>query len=229
MRIRYFFYCLLLASPLTAQSPLSAIDWLSKENNMFQRSILEVKNVDVDKTNDIQVSTLNSSEYQAVGLLPIYVTGIPTTIWRNSSFDDLEYSFRTMPTFSYPPIQELVYSLLLAEARPPLDEPSRYALLEVRLNKLLNYGAVDPAIALIERASPVPERMVPLLFDISLLSSNNFPVCDPVFQNTRNRDLQAELIYCYARKGDWLTAHLILKTEEVLGDLTVQEISLLDR
>ena len=229
MRIRYFFYCLLLASPLTAQSPLSAIDWLSKENNMFQRSILEEKNVDVDKTNDIQVSTLNSSEYQAVGLLPIYVTGIPTTIWRNSSFDDLEYSFRTMPTFSYSPIQELVYSLLLAEARPPLDEPSRYAFLEVRLNKLLNYGAVDPAIALIERASPVPERMVPLLFDISLLSSNNFPVCDPVFQNTRNRDLQAELIYCYARKGDWLTAHLILKTEEVLGDLTAQEVSLLDR
>ena len=31
MRIRYFFYFLLLASPLTAQPPLSAIDWLSKE------------------------------------------------------------------------------------------------------------------------------------------------------------------------------------------------------
>ena len=229
MRIRYFFYCLLLASPLTAQSPLSAIDWLSKENKRFQRSILEVKNVDVDKTNDIQVSTLNSSEYQSIGLLPIYVTGIPTTIWRNSSFDDLEYSFKTMPIFSYSPIQELVYSLLLAEARPPLNEPSRYAFLEVRLEKLLSYGAVDPAIALIERASPVPERMIPLLFDISLLSSNNFPICDPVFQNTDNRDLQAELIYCYAHKGDWLTAHLILKTEEVLGDLSAYEVSLLDR
>ena len=184
MRIRYFFYFLLLASPLAAQSPLSAIDWLSKENSKFQRSILEIKNVDVEKTNDIQVSTLNSNEYQAIGLLPIYVTGIPTTIWRNSSFDDLEYSFKTMPTFTYSPIQELVYSLLLAEARPPLNEPSRYAFLEVRLDKLLNYGAVDPAIALIERASPVPERMIPLLFDISLLSSNNFPICDPVFQNT---------------------------------------------
>ena len=229
MRIRYFFYFLLLASQLAAQSPLSAIDWLSKENSRFQRSILEIKNVDVEKTNDIQVSTLNSNEYQSIGLLPIYVTGIPTTIWRNSSFDDLEYSFKTMPTFSYSPIQELVYSLLLAEARPPLNEPSRYAFLEVRLEKLLNYGAVDPAIALIERASPVPERMISLLFDISLLSSNNFPICDPVFQNTEIKDLQAELIYCYARKGDWLTAHLILKTEEVLGDLTAHEVSLLDR
>ena len=229
MRIRYFFYFLLLASPMAAQTPLSAIDWLSKANSKFQRSILEIKNVDVEKTNDIQVSTLNSNEYQAIGLLPIYVTGIPTTIWRNSSFDDLEYSFKTMPTFSYSPIQELVYSLLLAEARPPLNEPSRYAFLEVRLDKLLNYGAVDPAIALIERASPVPERMIPQLFDISLLSSNNFPICEPVFQNTENRELQAELIYCYARKGDWLTAHLILQTEKVLGDLTDREISLLSR
>ncbi len=229
MRIRYFFYFLLLASSLAAQSPLSAIDWLSKANSKFQKGILEIKNVDLEKTNDIQVSTLNSNDYQAIGLLPIYVTGIPTTIWRNSSFDDLEYSFKTMPTFSYSPIQELVYSLLLAEARPPLNEPSRYAFLEARLDKLLNYGAVDPAIALIERASPVPERMIPQLFDISLLSNNNFPICDPVFQNTENRDLQAELIYCYARKGDWLTAHLILKTEEVLGDLTNNEISLLNR
>ena len=229
MRIRYFLYCLLLASPLVAQPPLSAIDWLSKENSKFQRSILEVKNIDVEKANEINVSTLNPNEYQAVGLLPIYVTGIPTTIWRNSSFDDLEYSFKTMPTFTYSPIQELVYALLLAEARPPLDEPSRYAFLEIRLNKLLNYGAIDPAVALIERASPVPEGMIPLLFDISLLSSNNLPICDSVFQNTRNRDLQAELIYCYARKGDWLTAHLILKTEEVLGELTAHEVSLLDR
>ena len=229
MQIRYFFIFFLMTSPLAAKSPLSAIDWLSKENSKFQRSILELKNESAENTNDIQVSTLNSNEYQSIGLLPIYITGIPTTIWRNSSFDDLEYLFKTMPTFSYSPVQELVYSLLLAEARPPLNEPARYAFLEARLNRLLNYGAVDPAIALIERASPVPERMIPLLFDISLLSSNNFPACDPIFQNTRNKDLQAELIYCYARKGDWLTAHLILKTEEVLGDLTIQEISLLDR
>ena len=131
MRIRYFLYCLLLASPLVAQPPLSAIDWLSKENSKFQRSILEEKSIDVEKANEINVSTLNPNEYQAVGLLPIYVTGIPTTIWRNSSFDDLEYSFKTMPTFTYSPIQELVYSLLLAEARPPLDEPSRLSLIHI--------------------------------------------------------------------------------------------------
>ena len=229
MLIKYFIYFCLMVSSLAAQTPLSAIDWLSKENSKFQKSLIDEKNTETENTNDIKVSTLASNEYQAIGLLPIYVTGIPTTIWRNSSFDDLVYSFKTMPIFKYSPIQELVYSLLLAEARPPLNEPTRYAFLEARLNTLLNYGAVDPAIALIERASPLPERMIPLLFDISLLSSNNFPICDPIFQNTKNRELQAELIYCYARKGDWLTAHLILKTGEVLEDLNVREVSLLDR
>ena len=229
MLIKYFFYFCLLASTLTAQTPLSAIDWLSKEKSKFQNSLIEENNTETDNTDNIKVSTLASNEYQAIGLLPIYVTGIPTTIWRNSSYDDLVFSFKTMPIYKYSPIQELVYSLLLAEARPPLNEPARYAFLEARLNALLNYGAVDPAIALIEHASPLPERMIPLLFDISLLSSNNFPICDPIFQNTENRDLQAELIYCHARKGDWLTAHLILKTGAVLGDLNSQEISLLDR
>ena len=135
MLIKYLFYFIFIASGLAAQSPLSAIDWLSKENSTIKKSRLVEKNVVSKNNDDIQVSTLNSNEYQAIGLLPIYVTGIPTTIWRNSRFEDLEYSFKTMPTFSYSPIQELVYSLLLAEARPPINEPARYAFLEVRLNK----------------------------------------------------------------------------------------------
>ena len=95
MLIKYFIYFFLIISPFAAQTPLSAIDWLSKENSKFQRSILEVKNIDVEKANEINVSTLNPNEYQAIGLLPIYVTGIPTTIWR-TCFDDLVYSFKTM-------------------------------------------------------------------------------------------------------------------------------------
>ena len=91
----------MIASGLAAQSPLSAIDWLSRENSAIKRSRVVEKNIFIESNNDIQVSTLKSNEYQAVGLLPIYVTGIPTTIWRNSRFDDLEYSFKTMPTFSY--------------------------------------------------------------------------------------------------------------------------------
>ena len=91
MRFSFFLYFILSAFPLASQSPLSAIDWLSSENNKFQKSILDVKKIDSENTNDIQVSTLSTNEYQSIGLLPIYVTGIPTTIWRNSNYEDLEY------------------------------------------------------------------------------------------------------------------------------------------
>ena len=123
MRISCFLYFFLLASPLAAEAPLSAIDWLSIKKNDVESSLKSVEKESSDANKDIQVSTLSSDKFQSIGLLPVYVTGIPTTIWRNSSFNDLTYLFKSMPTFSYPPIQELVYSLLLAEARPPVDEP----------------------------------------------------------------------------------------------------------
>ena len=229
MRISCFLYFFDLDCSLAAEAALSTIHLLSIKKKQKERNVNSVELESNETTKDIQVSNISSNKLQSIGLLPVYVTGIPTTIWRNSSFNDLTYSFKSMPTFSYPPIQELVYSLLLAEARPPVDEPESYSFLDVRLQKLLSYGAVDPAIALIERASPVPDSMVPLLFDISLLSNNNMPACDPIFKKRKNRELQGELVYCYARKGDWLTAHLILKTESVLGDISEHLISLLNR
>ena len=50
MQISFFLYFILLAFPLASQSPLSAIDWLSKENSKFQKGILEVNNLDKEKT-----------------------------------------------------------------------------------------------------------------------------------------------------------------------------------
>ncbi len=47
-----------MASSLAAQTPLSAIDWLSKENSKFQKSLLEEKNTETENTSDIKVSTL---------------------------------------------------------------------------------------------------------------------------------------------------------------------------
>ena len=100
MRISCFLYFFLLASPLAAEAPLSAIDWLSIKKNDVGSSLKSVETESSDTNKDIQVSTLSSDKFQSIGLLPVYVTGIPTTIWRNSSFNDLTYSFKSMPTFS---------------------------------------------------------------------------------------------------------------------------------
>ena len=88
MRINYFLYFFLLASSLDAEAPLSAIDWLSIKKNDVESSLKSVEKESSDTNKDIQVSTLSSDKFQSIGLLPVYVTGIPTTIWRNSSFND---------------------------------------------------------------------------------------------------------------------------------------------
>ena len=63
MLIKYFIYFCLMVSSLAAQTPLSAIDWLSKENSKFQKSLIDEKNTETENTNDIKVSTLASNEY----------------------------------------------------------------------------------------------------------------------------------------------------------------------
>ena len=65
MLIKYFIYFCLMVSSLAAQTPLSAIDWLSKEKVSFKS--LSKKNTETENTEDIKVSTLASNEYQAIG------------------------------------------------------------------------------------------------------------------------------------------------------------------
>ena len=96
MRISCFLYFFLLASPVAAEAPLSAIDWLSIKKNDVESSLKSVEKESSDTNKDIQVSTLSSDKFQSIGLLPVYVTGIPTTIWRNSSFNDLTFSSATV-------------------------------------------------------------------------------------------------------------------------------------
>ena len=55
MLIKYFIYFFLITSPL-AQTPLSAIDWLSKEKKIFKRAYSSILQTEI--AGDIKVSTL---------------------------------------------------------------------------------------------------------------------------------------------------------------------------
>ncbi len=52
MRISCFLYFLLLASPLAAEAPLSAIDWLSIKKNDVDQKVLETVDLKLFKLND---------------------------------------------------------------------------------------------------------------------------------------------------------------------------------
>lgn len=209
-----------------AETPLSAIDWLnqlrSKPENTILRQDSNGREPPISPNADlpnIEVSNLSEIRVDAVGLLPPSVTGLPLTIWRDSTTVDLNRLLDDMTIGSNPAIQSLLFRLLLAEGYAPYDSDDSFLFFLARINKLIDYGAVEPALALLKRAAPLPVQLVPRLFELSMLSEDMSPACDQVLQLGRSYPEDGARIYCHARRGNWLTAQLILETTAALGTI----------
>ena len=234
MKARFFAIALLLPGYLAAETPLSAIDWLDEqrlgpasEPGQKQAKPIEPPVSSSVNRPDIEVSTLSEIQSDSVGLLPPSVTGFPLTMWHNSSTKDLVTLLGNLPVSHNPAIQSLTMRVLLAEGDAPSDSEGKFTFFAARLKKLIDYGAIDPALALVERAAPLPAPLVPLLFDLSLLSDTLQPSCDQVLQLWPSYPHDDARIYCLARRGDWLTATLMLDTTSALGTLSARKTALI--
>lgn len=233
MKVKLFTIFLCFSTALSAeQMPLSAIDWLAQtrpsptvpQTNTQETGARSSTGASVP---EISVSPLETINVDSVGLLPPSTTGLPVSIWRNSRGRDVIQLMRAMPNSRTPAIQSVFYSLLLAEADAPQVDNDSGSFLAARIETLIKLGAVNPALALLERASPLPAPLVPTFFDVSLYDSSIPPSCDQVLSMGATYPDDATRIYCVARKGDWLTSTLILQTAEALGTLSDREASLL--
>ena len=179
------------------------------------------------KLPEIEVSKLDDVKRSSVGLLPPTVTGFPTSLWKESQADDLVRLLRNLGSPSSPAVQKLLFQMLLAEAEAPLTTDSAEEFLSERISILIEAGAIDPAIALLERASPLPPKLVPKLFEASLLGSQYDPACKQVLDLGTNYQNDAGRIYCHALEGDWLTASLIYNTSKALNSIETSTLLLL--
>ena len=234
MRARFFVIALLLPNFLAAETPLSAIDWLDEQRLSTATDPTQKTSKAVEppvsisgNRPDIEVSTLSEIQSDSVGLLPPSVTGFPLTMWHNSSTKDLVALLNDLPVSHNAAMQSLTLRVLLAEGDAPSDSEGKFAFIAARLKKLIDYGAIAPALALVERAAPLPAPLVPVLFDLSLLSDTLLPACDQVLQLGPSYPDDAARIYCLARRGDWLTATLMLETTAALGTVTARKTALM--
>jgi len=233
MKAKFAAICLCLPQLVWAETPLSAIDWLNQLRLKTQRTIViqqeEGEEPPVSPNADlpnIAVSNLSEIRIDAVGLLPPNVTGLPLTIWRDSKTADLIRLLDDMAVGSNPAIQSLLFRLLLAEGYSPYDSNESFSFFLARIEKLVEYGAVEPALALLERAAPLPAQLVPSLFELSMLSEAMSPACEQVLKLGRNYLEDGPRIYCHARRGDWLTAQLMLETTAALGTIGLRQEAL---
>ena len=236
------YLCLCLsATPLSAQQPLSAIDaqqplsaieWLEQPLPVTAltpkaQQLLSGDTSTGVTTPDVAVMPLGNQRSDAVGLLPPATTGLPTTLWHNSKTVDLVTQLSRLPSEPLPAVQALYYTLLLAEADAPRDTSSDALFLKARTKALTDFGAVDAALALLERAGPEVPVLFDSWFDLSLLDGAEDASCTALSRTPALSQSYPNRIFCSARSGDWATAALIYDAATSVGVLTPTEVGLL--
>ncbi|SIS78751.1 hypothetical protein SAMN05421759_103262 [Roseivivax lentus] len=243
MSIRASVLAAFVAAPAGAQEPLSVIDWLDGRDAppvaapvtpppngapgpaQSREEPPVAASVDVP---EVDAQPLDAPSVEAVGLLPAHRSGLPPSLWSASDGAALSRLVASSRA-DLPAIAALLNTLLLAEAHPPRGVGDGARFLAARVARLIEGGAVDPALALLERAGPQRADLFPLWLDAALLEGNPAGPCEALSQDAGLSDDLAATVYCAARQGDWPRAMLTFESARSLDLLEPRDADLLSR
>ena len=218
-------------------TPLSAIDWLSQSVQIPVTSVTSPPSAlrDEPPISDsavpplVTTTPLDGPSPDPIGLLTPSMSALPRTLWSGSDESLLITLLQAEDTNGLPAIQDLLKTLLLAEADPPMGASSAGALFQARVDKLLDLGAIEPAQALLEQAQIETPDLFRRWFDVALLTGTEDAACRVLLNRMDVAPTYAARIFCLARGGDWPAAALSLNTHIALNDLSEKEQTLLAR
>jgi hypothetical protein len=177
-----------------------------------------------------EILPIDAVELDAVGLLPRSITGLPEDLWGTSEVADLARLFRAQPVTGLPAALAFTEMLSLSELVPPSGaDAQRGELFLARLDMLLARGALDQALALMERAGPTDPQVFRRFFDVSILTGHADRACRAMDANPDIAPTFPARIFCLARGGDWPAAALSFGTGEALGRFEPLEADLIAR
>lgn len=228
-----------MALPLAAEAPLSAIDWLSQSvatpatlprpvppNQTGARAPTAAG---VPVPGAIKVTPLGRRPPAGLGLVTASRSGLPLDIWTKSQSGELARLIRQERSDALPAVRGLLYTLLLAEFAPPVDGDPQNALFLARIDKLLDLGALEPALALLEMLEKPDPESFRRWFDVSLLVGEEERACRVMAATPQIAPTFPARIFCLARGGDWNAAALSLRTGTTLGTIDPAMDALLAR
>lgn len=203
--------------------PLSAIDWLSR--SVATPAAMPKPGAPANEPpvtanpmpGAITSQSLNTQTLDTIGILPKRSTGLPAGLWGATPEADLARLIQSERAEALPAVQSLLYTLLLAELDPPDDASSDGALFLARIDKLLDLGALDPALAMLEQVNPPSAEPFRRWFDIALLTGQEDRACTVMRGTPQVAPTFPARVFCLARGGDWNAAALSLRTGETLG------------
>lgn len=240
----------LMPSAVWAQStgqngPLSALNWLDLDAEQPATGAFPVTPPTQSAESDsITVRTLDVLRPEAVGLYPASRVGLPSAIWGDTPATDLTRLIHRLPNDMLPALRELSLRMLLAEFTAPIAEAGGNqsetpGFLQARLDKLIEFGALDQAASLLDTlGSPAPQFVL-ARFDISLLLGDEDTACLNVMRLSLAQNSQPELrpedasavsaaqVFCHARARNWPAAAHALDDAQDWGTLAGYDLELL--
>ena len=212
----------LMAVPAPAQDPLSAIDWLRDNLMRPEAGAHPISPLMGDEWLQSAITTraIDATRPESVGLFSAARAGLPRNFWGATPDTELRSLIAALPVDTLPALRDLSYRLLLAEFDAPstplpaegqasgnltaADRTS--AFLAARIDKLVDFGAIDQAAALLDTLDPTDPGLRLRRFEIALLLEQEQRACEAMSDAAQPFPFEPAVIFCKARQGDWAGA-----------------------
>ncbi|EAR51575.1 hypothetical protein OG2516_01611 [Oceanicola granulosus HTCC2516] len=231
-----------LAGVTAGSRPLSAVDWLSDsldtprpalpgqpEPLRTAPGVGEAPVAGSASAPAVTVLPLDAVSPDLVGLVPHEVSGLPRSLWAGSEPETLAALIAAEWDEGLPAMQDLLRLLLLAETDPPRADGGEGLLFLARIDKLLDLGALDPALEMLEAAGPDRPALFRRYFDVALLTGRESRACRVLAGKPELAPTLSARIFCLAHGGDWPAAALTLNSARALEAVSAEEDALLTR
>ena len=216
---------LLYATQIFSQTnaPISAIDWLSQPGlaPLSEDGMIESDPSVGAILNEVSVIELDAPLEKSYGLIPANISGIPQDFWTDVDPNTLYQMIGSLPELGLPATDDFLLRALLAESA------GGEAVLGVRVNTLINRGAVHAAYNLLGQSQVTNLENFNLFAETSLLTDNVKRMCDQLNAARHFSNDEALQVYCHSRAGSWDTAVLNYFTLNALGAFTLTTSALL--
>lgn len=237
MRINLVFVCALLVwgMPLSAQAPLSAIDWLSQ--SVAQPTVAPHQSANPDGSDvvtsalpgAVTVRPLDAPDMDRIGIKPAAAMGLPDRLWGGSSQRRLLDLLAQDHAHDVPALRRLYRDLLSAASDAPLGLEKEGTFFLARVDALLQLGDLSRAQAMLDLGDRENGQNFRRWFDVALLTGAENQACARMRALPDITPTYAARIFCLARGGDWAAAALTLDNAEALGIVTPEDDALLLR
>ncbi|KPQ06360.1 MAG: hypothetical protein HLUCCA12_10240 [Rhodobacteraceae bacterium HLUCCA12] len=212
-----------------AQAPLSAIDWLREDLSRTRPGGYPVTPPTGDAWLEGMITTrrIDALRPESVGLFPAARAGLPADFWGSTPEDELTALIANLPVDTLPALRDLSFRLLLAEFDAPYSPPAdrttdrdadrdasnaaedqrrAHDFLAARIDKLMDFGAIDQAAALLDTLNPADPDLRMRRFEMALLLEQEQRACQSVLDADAPLPFEPAAVFCLARQGDWSRA-----------------------